>query len=241
MTLNLVTAPAVEPLTVAEVRARLNIGTELTDPVIGALISACRQQLDGRDGWLGRALNTQTWDLVVDQFQGYGPPIEKGFYPRQYYQSDYYYQGGYGQPYRQSPGIPIPLPPLQSVTSVKYLDSDGVLQTLDPATYVTQNGAPSHIVLANGASWPSISTLPGSVIIRFIAGYGDKGSDVPETVRTAITLQVSHLRSLTEQNLYLSHEGVAGVLDQNWVVTANAGLELNGAAMALLQNLRVVA
>lgn len=232
MGLNLVTAPTVEPLTAAEARARLNLGSEVPDAVMNAFISAARQMIDGADGWLGRAINTQTWDLVVNQFQGHAPPLEKGFYPRQYRDCG-------DRPYGQSAGIPILLPPLQSVTSVKYLDTDGAQQTLDPATYVVQSGTPSHLVLANGASWPSISTLPGSVTIRFIAGYGPKGSDVPETIRTAVALQASYLRTLGKGDLFLSREEIPGVSSKSWTMGGGAELALNAAVMALLGNLRV--
>jgi hypothetical protein len=240
MTLQLVSAPAVEPLTVAEARARLNIGSELTDAVLSALISAGRQMIDGVDGLLGRALVTQTWDLVLDHFSGMNRPLETGFYGS----SDH---GGYGSRYddihrmhRHRHGIVIPLPPLQSVTSVNYIDTDGVNQTVDPATYLVQKGTPSHIVLANGATWPSVNiTVPGSVTIRFIAGYGDKGTDVPEPIRTAIALQASHLRSLTQQNLFLSRESVPGIIDRNWTMGGGAETAINGAVQALLTTYRV--
>ena len=84
MSLVLVEPPDVEPLTTAEVRARLNIGTELTDTVVDALVSASRQMIDGPDGWLGRALNTQTWNLVLDRFPTSNYYYqEKGFYPQE--------------------------------------------------------------------------------------------------------------------------------------------------------------
>jgi uncharacterized phiE125 gp8 family phage protein len=56
MRLVLVDGPAVEPLTAAEARARLNIGAEVTDDVLNAYIMAARQKIDGVDGYLGRAL-----------------------------------------------------------------------------------------------------------------------------------------------------------------------------------------
>lgn len=242
MSLVLVTPPSVEPLTAAEARARLNIGSEVTDAVLNAFISAARLMIDGADGWLGRALVTQTWDLVLDHFEGWNLPRERGFYG-----GSYAYGGGASSDYGYDPqrlrqyrhGIIIPLPPLQSVTSVKYIDTDGSEQTLDPVTYVVEKGTPSHIVLATGKTWPAVSTQPGSVVIRFVAGYGSLGSDVPENVRSAICLQASHLRSLSAQNLFLNHEEIPGVLNRGWTVGANAGVAIADAAMALLNPLRV--
>lgn len=68
MRLVLVTPPAVEPLTAAEAKARLNIGDEITDEVMDTYITAARQRIDGADGYLGRALNTQTWQGKADTF-----------------------------------------------------------------------------------------------------------------------------------------------------------------------------
>jgi uncharacterized phiE125 gp8 family phage protein len=68
MRLELVSPPAVEPLTAAEAKARLNIGTEVSDEVINAYITASRQAIDGADGWLNRALITQSWRGHLDAF-----------------------------------------------------------------------------------------------------------------------------------------------------------------------------
>jgi uncharacterized phiE125 gp8 family phage protein len=75
MRLELVLPPAVEPLTAAEAKARLNIGAEVPDEVIDAYIMASRQQIDGAAGWLNRALITQSWRGHLDAF-----PCGKRFY-----------------------------------------------------------------------------------------------------------------------------------------------------------------
>lgn len=236
MSLNLVTAPGGEPLTAAEARLWLSVGAEITDPVLTAFIGAARQMIDGRDGWLGRALNTQTWDLSLNHFAGYwNAPLEKGFYSSSAGgDSDY----GCGQYLRRSQrrGIVIPLPPLQSVTSVKYLDTDGVQQTLDPATYVVQKGEPSHIVLANGATWPSVLLMPEAVTIRFVAGYGDNEADVPQPIRLAIALQAKYMMSLASGNAAFN-EMTVGLGSASFNPNGSAGID--NVVAALLQNLRV--
>jgi hypothetical protein len=241
MSLILVTGPAVEPLTAAEAKARLNIGNEVSDDVIKALITASRQMIDGKDGWLGRAINTQTWDLVLDRFPTSNYYYqEKGFYPQEVWYP--YPQEVWGQyPYssKRRHGITIPLPPLQQVVSVTYLDINDAVQTLDPSTYVVNSDAPSDLSLIESATWPTAALRAGAVKLRFIAGYGDAGSDVDETIRMAIALQVSHLRSLTQQNLFISRENLPGVMDTSWTMGGGAEAALSGAVMALLQNLRV--
>src|SRR5205085_7972655 len=64
--------------------------------------------------------------------------------------------------------IRVPRPPLQSVTSITYLDSGGSLQTLNPSTYLVLDSTtppasgPAHtppligrIESAYGLTWPS--------------------------------------------------------------------------------------
>jgi uncharacterized phiE125 gp8 family phage protein len=70
--------------------------------------------------------------------------------------------------------------PVQSVTSIKYLDGAGVFQTVDPALYwVDLNARPPRIVRSQNASWPYVQPRPSAVAVEFIAGYGDKRENVP--------------------------------------------------------------
>lgn len=65
MALSLVTAPAIEPVTVAEARAHLRIDGNDHDDVIARLIRAARRRAEAATR---RALVTQTWDLTLDDF-----------------------------------------------------------------------------------------------------------------------------------------------------------------------------
>lgn len=75
--------------------------------------------------------------------------------------------------------------PVQSVTSVKYLDDAGVAQTIDPALYWTDlNARPPRIVKSLNISWPYVQSRPSAVAVEFVAGHGDKRDNVPAHVRT---------------------------------------------------------
>lgn len=89
--------------------------------------------------------------------------------------------------------IEIPLPPLQSVTYIKYKDSDGVEYTVDTADYIVDTATfKGRVVLAYGESWPSVSLYPASPItIRFVAGYGAAAA-VPKKAKQAMLLLVGH-------------------------------------------------
>ena len=84
------------------------------------------------------------------------------------------------------------LPPLQSVSSITYLDSNGDSQTLATSQYVVDSKSiPARVTPAYGVSWPSTYDQTNAVTIQFIAGYG-AASDVPESIKQWIKLQVSH-------------------------------------------------
>lgn len=159
MRLRLITAPAGEVVSSAEAKAHLRVDNIDDDALIIAYLTAARAHLDGRDGILGRALLTQTWELVLDAF-----PVA---------------------------AISLPLPPLQSITSIKYQDSSNVEQTLDASDYVVDaTSEPARVHPVN--AWPSTYVTPNAVTVRFVAGYGN-ASAVPEPIKTAIKLKVQAL------------------------------------------------
>jgi len=83
-------------------------------------------------------------------------------------------------------GIKIPVPPLQSVASIKYIDTDGVEQTLDTLLYaVDSDSIPALVVPAYGETWPATRDEINAVRVRYVAGFGAK-ADVPEDIKTCI-------------------------------------------------------
>lgn len=84
------------------------------------------------------------------------------------------------------------LPPLQSVSSIKYLDAAGVLQTLAAEQYVVDAlSAPARISRAESVDWPTTRAQHNAVTIRFVAGYGAAAA-VPETIKQWMLLQIGH-------------------------------------------------
>lgn len=86
----------------------------------------------------------------------------------------------------------IPLPPLQSVASIKYYDTANVEATMAAADYfVDDKSEPARVVLAYGTSWPSITLRPANgVVVRFTAGYG-LAAEVPQKVKQAMLLLIT--------------------------------------------------
>jgi uncharacterized phiE125 gp8 family phage protein len=142
------------------------------DGLLQQYVEAATEELDGINGWLNRALVTQTWLLTLNCFPG--RPIK------------------------------MPLPPLQSITSIKYDDADGVEQTMDSADYrVITDTDPGFVQPID--SWPSTKDQLGAVRIVYVAGYGDP-EDVPEIIQQYVRMRVGQYYD----SRALSQSGVAG-------------------------------
>lgn len=104
------------------------------------------------------------------------------------------------------PGARIQLPwaPLQSVTSINYLDGNGDSQLLASTVYnvIAPAGPfalPGWIELAWAQAWPSTRSQDEAVTIVFVAGYGDGAADVPTGIKQAMLLQVGNLYEHREE------------------------------------------
>jgi uncharacterized phiE125 gp8 family phage protein len=91
------------------------------------------------------------------------------------------------------PFIILPRPPLQSVTSIVYVDNAGASTTMSASDYIVDaTGEPGRVWLGYGLSWPSATLRPGpSITITYVAGYGD-AVDVPQIYKQAIMLVAGH-------------------------------------------------
>ena len=114
--------------------------------------------------FLGRALITQTWDLFINNFPPSGSWLE------------------------------IPFPPLQSVTTIKYIDENGTQQTLSSSIYtVDTNAEMGRVFLAYDQVWPTVRPILNAIEIRFVAGYGANAEDIPESIRQGMKMLLGHL------------------------------------------------
>lgn len=157
---NQTTAPATEPVTLAEAKVHLREDGTAQNDWITASIVAAREQVE-KLTW--RALVTQVWDIYYSDF-----PVG-------------------GEPFR------LPLPPLQSVDAITYVDTDGTTQTLASGNYqVDEYAEPAVVRAAYNTSWPEVrdETLK-AVKVTITAGYG-AAADVPDRYKQAIYLLVGH-------------------------------------------------
>lgn len=132
-----------------------------------------------------RSLLTQTWDYVLDAF-----PCGTA-------------------------SIVIPRPPIQSVTSVTYIDADGVEQTWggSPLSYdVSIPSGPTagyaRIAPAYGQTWPVARTQMDAVRVRFVAGWEDV-ENVPEDIIHGQLLVIGELYKQRSESVHAFNQNPA--------------------------------
>ena len=152
-------APAAEPIALADVKDQLRIDGNDEDTILGRLIDVAIAYVDAR-GALGRAMITQSWA------QHFYMPVDR---------------------------VRIEMLPFQSLTSVQYYDLDGALQTATLSDYEVV-GAENEKWLRpkEGKVWPSTDDRPDAIKVTYVAGYGNAATDVPETIRHALLMLVTH-------------------------------------------------
>jgi uncharacterized phiE125 gp8 family phage protein len=106
--------------------------------------------------------------------------------------------------------IELPYPPCRAVTSVKYYDSEAVLQTLSPTTGYQVSGlpisdvcsdTPAAIHLRYGEIWPAVELgRVEGVQIEFTCGYPSANS-VPAEIKQAMHLMIGHWYANKEDSL----------------------------------------
>jgi len=112
--------------------------------------------------YCNRALITQTHTLILDCFPSDGQAI---FLPR---------------------------PPLQSITSVNYVDTDGVTTAwTDFATDTSSE--PGRLYPNYNVSYPTTRDQRNAITIVYVAGYGDDSEDIPDDILSALKLMVCNV------------------------------------------------
>jgi len=87
--------------------------------------------------------------------------------------------------------LPIRLSPLQSVTSIKTTDADGVVTTVDTSNYQVRIGEYPRVVLSASGSWPSDTRDYDALQITCVVGYGDQAA-MPNDIRMILKGVAQH-------------------------------------------------
>lgn len=165
MNRSLVTAATEYPVTLAEAKLHLRVSDSYTeeDSLIAKLIASATHQAET---FAARSFVTKTWDLRLDLGD---------------------------TPCGSMSVLVMPAPPLQSVTSITYVDTSGVSQTWGSGNYVVDSKSePGRVMPAYGQSWPATRDHINVMTVRFVAGYGG-AQQVPQPIKQAILLIVGEL------------------------------------------------
>jgi uncharacterized phiE125 gp8 family phage protein len=98
--------------------------------------------------------------------------------------------------------IKLPMAPVLAVTSVQYLDLNGILQTLDANEYALDSvSEPAFVVPAPAATWPTTQVgAVNSVKVTYRAGYksapatqAEAAAAVPAPIRAYLLIRMATL------------------------------------------------
>lgn len=187
MKISLVTlAPTLEPVSLQEAKRQVRIDASNTiyDDELRDMIAQARAWIERR---YSIALITQNRQQRQDNF---------------YESFDRYpLDGVASQRYYTRFPVKLLYNPVQSITSVKYTDTNGVQQTLVAGTDYSTAGLMTPVVGAQDIttasiypvnSWPTFKWIPESVVINYVSGFGDDATYVPGPIKRAILYVVSH-------------------------------------------------
>ncbi len=92
--------------------------------------------------------------------------------------------------------------PVQSITSLTYFDSQGILQTLAADQYSLDNSSysgPAYVVPALNVSWPSTRDQINSVMLTFVAGYAAVPAEVKAWMLLYVGTMYEHRELITDR------------------------------------------
>jgi len=157
-------APDTEPITRAQAKAWLKIDSTADDDLIDDLIEAVRSDVESM---IGIALYTQTCKDYFDEWPKAHSLVNK------------------------YAAISLLRYPVQSVTSITYVDDDGNTQTLDASKYIVDTSGPiTRIAPAAEEEWPDLDDRIKNVTVEYTAGYTSQ-ANIPANLKLAVRLMLT--------------------------------------------------
>jgi len=161
--IKVITAPTVEPVTVAEAKLQTVVDYNTDDGLFAVIIAAAR---DNGESLTGRSWAPQTLEVVLDAFPSGMIELNRG--------------------------------PVTGITSVKYLDADGVEQTLVSGTDYdsSTDGLIAYVVPCYETTWPETKPVPGAVRVRYAAGW--TAANFPPALKQWMLVRIAGLYAQRE-------------------------------------------
>lgn len=158
------TAPAVEPVTLAEAKAHLRVDTSDDDTYIGTLITAAREWCEQ---YLDRTLVHTQWVMRFDKFPDSGiEPVEL-------------------------PRPPMVTSGTATAVTVTFTTEPGATSTYSTAEYrVDRYATPGTVLPIYGSTWTPHRQDDNAISVTWWAGYGASGTSVPAAIRHAMLMLI---------------------------------------------------
>lgn len=199
----LITPPASEPVTAAELRAWLR-GVPDEDDVLEELIKAAREFVEQSTN---RALMQQTRRFTMDRWPVHHASMGDWDGVRE------------GAVAAATPkAIDLPIGPLISIDEVRTFADDGTPSIVPASIYFadTARDDVGGIALNGGNSWPVPGRQVNGIEIDYVAGYGESASDVPSPLKLAIKQMAAHYyenrEAVGEMSLSEAPKGAASII-----------------------------
>jgi len=206
MGIRIVTAPALEPITLAQAKAQCEIDSSVTrfDDLLALHIAAARDAAEQR---MGAVIMQRTVDHTLDRFpRADEADVQIGMVPA------------------WNERVPVAAP--VTVSSIQYVDTDGTLQALDSSAYTLDDSNwPLWILPAFDTDWPDTREQANAVTIRLQVGYVSE-AQVPGGVRSWLLLATAYLFAQREMFDLTGKVGqipggfAQSLLDPYWVPSA---------------------
>jgi hypothetical protein len=181
-TVSVITAPATLAVPLSDMKDYLRVDTSDDDTLITDLINAASETIKQ---YIRRSLITETLELSADGFTEVGDEKLLAIGPGVHTGSKNYYLDYPDE-------IELPFLPIQSVTSIKTFNRSNTEATFSSSNYeLDEKGG--RVYLNEGQTWPSDLRAREAVKIRYVAGYGDASSDIPEPILASIRLYVASM------------------------------------------------
>lgn len=183
---SLVTAPALPPIGLTQVKTFLRVDGTDEDTQISTLINAATKRLEAETDC---KFVTQTWDIVLDCF-----PYKSSNKSNDWW--DGTRDGAISQLMSPVNFIELPFGPLQSITSFKTFD-DSNNEFLFTDFHLDTLSTTPKIALKQSGVWPTtVLRSVNGIVIRGVFGFGTGDNNagtngaVPEDIREAIKQMV---------------------------------------------------
>lgn len=160
------TAPAVEPVTLAEAKAHLRVDDSNSDAEIAAMVQAAREWVEQ---YLDRTLVHTQWVMRFDKFPDSGiEPVEL-------------------------PRPPMVTSGTATAVTVTFTTEPGATSTYSTAEYrVDRFATPGTVLPIYGTTWTPHRQDDNAISVTWWAGYGPTGSSVPAAIKHAMLMLVGH-------------------------------------------------